>query len=243
MSLKIVYLGAKDIGTNCFRVLLERAATLNYEIVAARSRKSEAGKAISKLAEENKIPLLSSLDDLPECDIIFSVQHHELLKKRHLQKARKIALNLHLAPLPEYRGCNQFTFAILENAAEFGVTIHEMDTRIDHGAILAESRFSIPENCWVKTLYDLSEEKALKLFQDTLPEIIAGKYVLTPQKDLEPLRPSQLHFRQEIEDIKEIPLNLSASEIDRRLRATMMPGFEPPYCRIGGQKVYFRKSE
>lgn len=243
MSLKIVYLGAKDIGTNCFRVLLESAAALNYEVVAARSRKSEAGKAISKLAEENKISLLSSLDDLPECDIIFSVQHHELLEERHLKKAQKIALNLHLAPLPEYRGCNQFTFAILENAKEFGVTIHEMDTRIDHGAILAESRFPVPENCWVETLYDLSEKKALKLFQDTLPDIITGKYVLKPQHELESLRPSQLHFREEIKDVKEIPLGLSAEEIDRRLRATMMPGFEPPYCRIGGQKVYFTKPE
>src|SRR5690606_37075008 len=142
-----------------------------------------------------------------------------------------------------YRGCNQFTFAILENAAEFGVTIHEMDTRIDHGAIVAESRFPIPENCWVKTLYDLSEDKALQLFQDTLPNIISGNYQLTPQHELEPLRPSQLHFRQEIENIKEIPLNLSAEEIDQRLRATMMPGFEPPYCWIGGQKVYFTKLE
>lgn len=242
MSLKIVYLGAKTIGTNCFRFLLENAAGLNYEVCAVRSRESESGKDILRLAEGHHVPPLSSLENIPECDIIFSVQHHELLKERHLQKARKIALNLHLAPLPEYRGCNQFTFAILENAIEFGVTIHEMDTRIDHGAILAESRFPIPENCWVKTLYDLSEDKALALFQDTLPDILTGNYVLKPQHELAPLRPSQLHFRNEIEDIKEIPLNLPAEEIDRRLRATMMPGFEPPYCRIGGQKIYFMKS-
>ncbi|HET8573032.1 MAG TPA: formyltransferase family protein [Edaphocola sp.] len=241
MSLKIVYLGAKAIGTKCFRFLLENAMDLNYNVCAVRSRETEAGKDILRLAEKQQIPVLKSLEDIPECDIIFSVQHHELLKERHLQKAGEIALNLHLAPLPEYRGCNQFTFAILENAVEFGVTIHEMDTRIDHGAILAESRFPVPENCWVKTLYDLSEDKALKLFQDTLPDIITGNYVLKPQHELESLRPSQLHFREEIEDIKEIPLHLPAEEIGRRLRATMMPGFEPPYCRVGGQKVYFTK--
>ncbi|MBK8684503.1 MAG: hypothetical protein IPN26_05660 [Bacteroidetes bacterium] len=71
-------------------------------------------------------------------DFLISVQYHQILNERHIQKARTLAINLHMAPLPEYRGCNQFSFAILDQYPEFGTTLHVMDERIDHGDILFE---------------------------------------------------------------------------------------------------------
>jgi methionyl-tRNA formyltransferase len=171
--------------------------------------------------------------------MIYSVQHHELLKEQHIQKAGKIAVNLHLAPLPEYRGCNQFSFALMDEAPEFGVTIHEIDTRIDHGAILFQKRFPVPENCWVKTLYDLAVEAALQLFKTTLPALRAGDYQKHPQTEQAGQRPASLHYRSEINRLKQIDLNQGRTEIEKQIRATSMPGFEPPYCLIGGKRIYF----
>ncbi|MBX9448199.1 MAG: hypothetical protein KL787_00100 [Taibaiella sp.] len=113
--------------------------------------------------------ILSSLDEIPECDIIYSVQHHEILKTQHIRKARSLALNLHLAPLPEYRGCNQFSFAIMDEARSFGVSIHRIDERIDHGALLFEKRFSISPDIWVEDLYQKSVNAGIELFKETLP--------------------------------------------------------------------------
>lgn len=75
------------------------------------------------------------------CNIV-----EEILNAEHIGHAKNIALNLHMAPLPEYRGCNQFSFAIADNKKEFGTTIHKMDTGIDHGNILFEKRFPIQMN-------------------------------------------------------------------------------------------------
>lgn len=238
MALTVAFLGAKEIGTFCLQQLLEAASTLNIKVVAIRSRAAESGSAIIAIAEKYRIPYLNSLGDLPETDFIISVQHHELLRQKEIVKARKIAVNLHLAPLPEFRGCNQFSYAILEDAQEFGVTLHQMDTRIDHGAILFESRFPVPKNCWVNDLYELTIEKAKALFTEALPNLVAGNYQLTPQHETG-RRSGVLHLRKEIQQLKKIPIGLSKEETERRIRATLMAGFEPPYCLIGNRKIYF----
>lgn len=194
------------------------------------------------LAEEYGIPIFDSLDELPECDILYSVQYHELLQPRHIEQAKTIALNLHMAPLPEYRGCNQFSFAIIDKKEEFGTTLHVMDAKIDHGDIVSEKRFPIPEGCWVNDLYKLSEAASLALFQETLPAILAGTYTRIAQQQLIPQRGTCLHYRNEIQSLRKIDLSWPEEKILRHIRATSMPGFAPPYCQIGQEKIYLRPS-
>ncbi|WP_118949897.1 formyltransferase family protein [Taibaiella helva] len=243
MAVRIVFLGSKPIGYQCLQYLLEKKDALDVALVGVRTRMRKEfgaeGNDLAALAAQHGIPLLQSLDELPECDIIYSVQHHELLQAAHIRKARRIAVNLHLAPLPEYRGCNQFSFAIMDEATEFGVTLHEIDTRIDHGDVLFEQRFSIPENCWVNELYELTFSAGMSLFRDSLKPLLDGSYARTPQSELMKHRPSSLHFREEIGALKQIDLTRGEKQVQKAIRATYMPGFEPPYTLIGGKKVYF----
>lgn len=238
----ILFLGSKPIGYSCLAHLISVQKALNVQVagVLTQARKEFSGaNDLAALAAAHGIPVFASLEDLPECDIIYSVQYHEILKQPHINKARQIAVNLHMAPLPEYRGSNQFSFAILEGKSEFGTTIHRIDTRIDHGDILFERRFPIPPDCWIKELYDLTEMASLELFQETLPPIIAGDYSLIPQQSFEGARGTSLHFRKEMGTLKQIDFAWDADKIVRHIRATSMPGFEPPYAMIGGRKVYF----
>jgi len=242
MSVRVVFLGAKPVGFHCFKHLLEQRPELNIEVLALGTRlrpEFDTRFDLAQLAATHDIPLLDSLDKLPECDIIYSVQHHEILKERHIRRAQQISVNLHLAPLPEYRGCNQFSFAIWDQAKVFGVSIHEIDAQIDHGDVLFEQRFPIPEECWVSDLYDRSVAEACSLFEASLPDIISGNYKKVSQNELMQSRPSSIHYRSEIAALKQVDLNEGEEQIARRIRATTMPGFEPPYCYIGGKKVYF----
>ena len=147
-----------------------------------------------------------------------------------------------MAPLPEYRGCNQFSFAIADGKTEFGTTVHKMEQNIDGGDILFERRFPIPFNCWVEELYQLTFDASLDLFIETLPAILAGNYPLQAQKDLIPSRGTSIHYRNEIHALKQIDLSLSKEEIEKRIRATAMPGFEPPFCIVNDEKLYFSKT-
>ncbi|MEO6833791.1 MAG: formyltransferase family protein [Chitinophagaceae bacterium] len=196
---------------------------------------------LEQLAKEWNIPVFTSLEEIPECDILYSVQYHQILLQSHIDKAKQIALNLHMAPLPEYRGCNQFSFAIIDNKKEFGTTIHQMDARIDHGDILFEKRFPIPENCWVERLYKTTEAASAALFKESLNDILNGKYFGILQKNLEDVRGSSIHYRDDIQALRRIDLSWPEEKISRHIRATSMPGFEPPFTMIGNDKIYLTR--
>ena len=241
---KIVFLGSKPIGYECFAHLISEAEVLHLEITGLLTHaRKEFGNAhdLNILANEHNIPILNSLADLPECDIIYSVQYHELLKKEHIERANELTVNLHMAPLPEYRGANQFSFAIIDEKKEFGATIHKIDTRIDHGDILFQKRFPIPDYCWVNDLYQLTYNASVNLFRRTLAHIIQGKFSPVPQELLIAKFGSSVHYRKEMAMLKLIDLSWSQEKIERHIRATSMPGFEPPHCLINGEKIYFTR--
>ncbi len=238
----IIFLGSKPIGFECFAELIAQKEKLNVEIIGllTHTRKEFGdGHDLAALAATHNIPVLSSMDEIPECDVIYSVQYHEILKAHHINKARQIAVNLHMAPLPEYRGSNQFTFALLEGKKEFGTTIHKMQPGVDNGDILFQKRFPIHENCWVEELYDMTYKASLNLFKQTLSHILSGNYRVVPQELLVGKYGTSMHYRKEMAALKVIDLKWDKEKIHRYIRATSMPGFEPPYCFIDGERVYF----
>ena len=243
-SKSIIFLGSKPIGYECLSYLLSKKDELNLTIagVLTKTRKEFGdGHDLGQLALENNIPLINCIDEMPECDILYSVQYHEILKQRHIDKASHVAVNLHMAPLPEYRGSNQFSFALIEEKAEFGTTIHKMAAGVDNGDILFQKRFPIPADCWVGQLYDLAYNASVNLFRQTLSHIVEGKYNPVPQELLVPKYGTSMHYRKEMDTLKVIDLNWNPKKIERYIRATSMPGFTPPYCLINGEKVYFSR--
>ena len=216
---------------------------IGYEVVCVLSNQRQlhgnGSLSVRKTAESHGIPVLPSLEAYlasEEVDLAISVQYHQILKPVHISKARERTVNLHMAPLPEYRGCNQFSFSIVNGDTEFGTTIHEMDAGIDSGHILAERRFPMPEGCFVGELYELAHKESFELFKEALPDLVSGKLEPIPQSDRKGVR-SELHYRKEIDSLKRIDPDWNADKISRHVRATAMPGFPPPYMILGGKKV------
>ena len=238
----VFFLGSKNVGYECLKHLYNNQNNLDVKLIGVLTNVS--GEKVIEYSRAKSIMVIDSLDEflkINSCDIALSVQYHKILKKQHIQKAKEIIINLHMAPLPEYRGCNQFSFAIINGDKEFGTTIHRLDEGIDSGDIMFEKRFPIPDDCWVEELYQITFDKSIELFKESLPQLISGHYELKPQKSFLEKRTTSLHYRKEIEKIKKVDLNWSKDRIERHIRATYMPGFEPPYTIINNQKVYFGK--
>jgi methionyl-tRNA formyltransferase len=238
---RIAFLGSKAIGYHCLQILLRQTDIHIVAVLSNDNTRFDATKSVLALANENKIPLLHSLDELPsDLDILLSVQYHKILKQADINKA-KLAINLHMAPLPEYRGSNQFSYAIIDGKKEFGTTLHIMDARIDHGDIIAEKRFAIHANIWISELYQQTEDASVKLFEEQIGFIISNNFSTTPQSIFEKDRGTSLHMRSEIASLKLIDLSWAPDKIWAHIRATSMPGFEPPYCIINNEKIYLSK--
>jgi methionyl-tRNA formyltransferase len=240
---KIAFLGSKDVGYAALNYLIENADHLDIGLVAVLSndRKSNPkDKSVLELAYTHQIPVLTHTDqllELEEYDFLISVQYHEIIKQKHIDTAKKIAVNLHMAPLPEYRGCNQFSFAIIDQAKEFGTTLHIINSGIDSGDILFENRFSISSNETVISLHEKTNEHSIQLFKNSIEKVLSGTYTRTPQKELYSIRSSNFHLRNEIHQIKQINPEWDEEKIDRYVRATYFPPFPPPFMVINGHKI------
>ncbi len=101
-----------------------------------------------------------------------------------LQIPRFGALGTHPSLLPKYRGTSPIQSAILEGETETGVTIYQMDEKVDHGAILGQESFpfdSLTTNyeALEKKLAERSAALLLKLF----PAVEAGTARARPQDE------------------------------------------------------------
>ncbi len=242
---KIVFLGGKSIGAYCLLYLLDHAHEFHIEVIAVGTKGNntlETTKTAQNIAEKANIPILENLENFPNCDFIISVQYHEILKQKHIDKASSLAVNLHMAPLPEYRGCNQFSFAIIDDKKVFGTTLHKMTSGIDDGDIIAERRFEIAEDIWVEDLYKKTLAESKILFAENISQILSGDYQIVTQKSLEKKRGTSYHFRNEIKELKLIDESWSQEKKEKHVRATFMSGFEPPFSLINGTKKYYDKN-
>jgi len=107
-----------------------------------------------------------------EPDFFISVLWPEIIKPDAL--ARHHYINLHPAPLPEYRGCNSYAHAIINGEDEYGVSLHYMNEGIDTGPIIASPRFPIFPDDTGRSLYDRAQVYALSMFEEEWPALRGG---------------------------------------------------------------------
>ncbi len=126
---------------------------------------------------EKEIELLSGLD----YDLVLSVQYRWKIPQV-LFDERQFTANIHLSPLPYYRGHHPFFHAILNNSQFFGVTLHELEEDFDTGKIIHQELFLIDENETAESLYQkcvsLGKESVLSYLDDLAKE---RKIVSRPQ--------------------------------------------------------------
>jgi len=244
----VIFLGSKSIGLHCLTTLVDihRKGDLILSGVLTNTSRSDQGtQSIFHLARENGINIIEDLDDLlahHDVDYLVSVQYHQILAAAHLKKARKDSFNLHMAPLPEYRGCNQFSFAIADQAKEFGTTLHRMSTKIDGGDILFERRFAIGPNITVRELYEQTVSESKKLFDLSIYKLIHEDYHPIPQSDFYSSRRPGFHLRKDISELNIIDVHWPAHRIDRHIRATYFPPHPGPFFKVNKKLIQVKEN-
>ena len=83
--------------------------------------------------------------------------------------------------LPKLRGAAPIQWAIIRGETETGVSIMRMEAGLDTGPVAATDRLSIGDRDTAGTLSERLAELGAGLFAATLPAIVEGRVVLTPQ--------------------------------------------------------------
>lgn len=87
----------------------------------------------------------------------------------------KYKLNVHASLLPKRRGGAPIQRAIIEGDKETGVTIMQMERKMDAGCIYAQAKLPISQDDNSTTLFAKLAVLGRDLLIATLPDIISGK--------------------------------------------------------------------
>jgi methionyl-tRNA formyltransferase len=152
-----------------------------------QGRKLEIKPTITKIwAQENNIPILQPDKISDNADLITKLASYDLdvsivasygkiIPDILLNIPKYKTLNVHPSLLPKLRGPSPIETAILKDMKKTGVSIMRLDKEMDHGPILAQLEYNVPE--WPKK-EELEKTFGFiggELLSNVLPKWIAGE--------------------------------------------------------------------
>jgi len=192
--MKFVFFGTRELGARVLESLLKSGYSPTLVVTAKdrpAGRKQEllfspvkvvALKHNLVLAQPERPAELLFHKELKEAEFFVLAAYGNILPKELVELPLKGVLNVHPSLLPKYRGPSPERFALLNGDAKTGVTVMLMDEEIDHGPILAQEEFVIPEDMKHEELHVKLGEIGGELLVKTIPQWIQGKITPKEQK-------------------------------------------------------------
>ncbi|HVR82960.1 MAG TPA: methionyl-tRNA formyltransferase [Planctomycetota bacterium] len=180
--MRVLFIGIYAIGAQALASLIRRG--LDVAGVVTKPDESVGQRPLLALAEERRLPLLApeklrassfrrSVRSLnPE--VIAVAGFHRKIPAWMLTLPPRGVLNLHLSLLPRYRGPSPWKWAILRGETTTGVTIHQMTSQFDQGAILAQEEWPIDPEDTGESLFHRLCPLGAELLAQVLTQIQAG---------------------------------------------------------------------
>lgn len=168
---------------------------------------SEVNKAFTIKYSNNDfkpINIRKSLDKVLDCyQLIISLHCKQLFPANLVKLVR--CVNVHPGFNPYNRGWFSQVFSII-NKLPFGVTIHEMDEQLDHGAIIVQQEIEILP--WETSLdvYKKMQKVEIKMLTLHLRDILDNNY-----KKKTPVFEGNINYKRDYDALCEINLDKSVT--------------------------------
>jgi len=170
-------------------------------------------------------------------DYIISFLSPWIVSEDLLNNTRKKALNFHPGT-PKYGGIGCYNFAIYNEEKEYGVMCHEMEKKVDSGKIIKVRNFPIGKDETVVSLKERSMKNLLALFYEITDLIKKGKELPISKEQWG----EKTYTRKDLQNLCKITLDMSETEILKRIRATYYPGGPDfPYIKVADKKITLKE--
>ncbi len=125
----------------------------------------------------------------PELILIVNFTH--LLSAETLSIPSNAIINVHPSLLPNYRGPSPLFWMMKHGETDFGVTIHLVDEKEDHGDILYQEKFSIPVGITFQELDHALTNMVVNNIENILQNIFNKTSTCFPQTTVQHTRHSR----------------------------------------------------
>ena len=222
---KIVIVGNGRMAQRCAEIVLAQA-TATIGLIVTEDRRDMAQARLAKFCNARNVPLLISSESINSRPVIekiaavrpaflLSIDNFQVFGTELLDIATHGAVNFHNGPIERYRGVNVPSWAIFNGEHAHGVSWHDMEARVDSGALVASRRFDLDD---VETGLSLTVkciEVGIEIFESHLERLLAGtRSAVAPAADIRNYR------RSDLPNGGVLDLRWSYPRIDRMLRAT-----------------------
>lgn len=193
VNCKIIFMGTPDFAVPILKTILNTGFEVSAVITApdkygGRGKNQLLESSVKKFAQTKKLNILqpTNLKDPefinhlkkinPTLQIVVAFR---MLPKEVWEIPKLGTFNLHASLLPAYRGAAPINWAIIRGEKVTGVTTFLIDSKIDTGAILLQSKVAIEEDDTAGTLHDKLMNEGAKLVILTINGLI--KKTITPK--------------------------------------------------------------
>jgi methionyl-tRNA formyltransferase len=107
-------------------------------------------------------------------DLILSIASSQILKQDLLNAPQKGSINYHTALLPKYRGRQPLFWALLNGEKEVGISVHEMDEKLDNGPIIVQKKINVNSRDSLHSIYLKTLKVGPELILEAIEKIARG---------------------------------------------------------------------
>ncbi|PLX25533.1 methionyl-tRNA formyltransferase [Candidatus Parcubacteria bacterium] len=195
LSKRIIFWGTPDFAVPSLKVLHQMdllvAVVTQPDKPAGRGKKL-VSSPVKNFCLENNIDILEPvqldqafIDDLkkylPATYVV--VAYGKIIAQEVLDLSELIPINIHPSMLPELRGPSPIQTALLRGFDTTGVSLMQLDKKMDHGPILGQIEAKIePDENYLQLSERLSEVGA-QILQEKIKDYLSGKINPLPQDD------------------------------------------------------------
>ncbi|QDT31704.1 methionyl-tRNA formyltransferase [Thalassoglobus polymorphus] len=201
MSLRVVMMGTGTFALPAFQALIDS----DHDVVGLVTQPDRVGRGHHNHVNEMKEAALAggvevfqpanvnteeSLQQLDkfQADIFVVAAYGQILSSELLDIPRLGAINLHGSLLPKYRGAAPVQFAVLNGETESGVTIFQIEPKLDAGPILGVVKTDIGPKETSGELHDRMAELSAPLTLEVLDGLESGNIEHLKQEPTEVTR-------------------------------------------------------
>ena len=200
---------------------------------------SSIGFSSNQFGFANTIVELDKLyknNDKPEYLISFSTSI--IVPKKYIELKNQISVNIH-GGSPAYPGRDPHHYALYEGAQTYGATLHYMTEKVDAGKIIDVELFAVADPLNALELLAQADKCAWVLFERLLKWIISGKSFPISNYEWSPMK----RKREDFECFCRISYDIPEEELQKRIKAFHIKGFNNLFVELRGRKFYFKNDD
>ncbi|MFZ2206180.1 MAG: methionyl-tRNA formyltransferase [Microgenomates group bacterium] len=187
-KLKLAFFGAPDFAARVLEQIIgDPALPVELQFVVTQPDRPAGRKQIltstpvKLCAQKYNIPVFDDLKSkicnvkLQEVDLVLLYAFGEFIPKEILELPHWGFWNIHPSLLPKYRNTSPIVYSLLLGDKETGVSLIQMDEKLDHGPIIDQQIDPIHEQETRDELENRLSDIGYKLFKKNIQLLIDGK--------------------------------------------------------------------